>query len=136
MFMLLLLVTLLISIAISFAVMAVFSRPINAILFRIIADAISAAWLKYMKFAIFVVGISSGVRVGNFEQYLTPSRWDKDAKIVDFTTERWVLELYRTAIDALTGIAWMLLVFFMFALIAYVIVRFAENKLGTTRKPE
>src|SRR4051812_37155159 len=92
MFMLLLLVTLLISIAISFAVMAVFSRPINAILFRIIADAISAAWLKYMKFAIFVVGISSGVRVGNFEQYLTPSRWDKDAKIVDFTTERWVLE--------------------------------------------
>jgi len=130
MFILLLLVTLLISISISFAVMQVFAKPINAILYRIIADAISAAWLKYLKFAILVVGVSSGVRVREFEKYISPSRWDKDAKVVEFTTQRWVLELYQTAIETLQGIAWMLLVFFMFALVAYVIVRIAETKIG------
>lgn len=130
MFILLLLVTLLISIGISFAVMQVFAKPINAILYRIIADAISAAWLKYLKFSILVVGVSSGVRVREFEKYISPSRWDKDAKVVEFTTQRWVLELYQTAIETLQGIAWMLLVFFMFALIAYVIVRIAETKIA------
>ena len=44
-----------------------------------------------------------------------------------------MLELYRTVIDTLQGIAWMLLVFFVFALIAYVIVRLAEIK-GTRDK--
>ncbi len=134
MFILLLLVTLLISLAVSVAVMKAFSKPLNAILYRIIADAISAAWLKYLKFAILVVGISSGVRVREFEKYITPSRWDKDAKVVEFTLERWVLELYQTAIETLQGIAWMLLVFFMFALVAYVIVRIAESKLGEQAK--
>jgi hypothetical protein len=130
MFILLLVVTLLISIGISIAVMQAFSKSLNAILHRIIADAISAAWLKYLKFAILVVGVSSGVRVREFEKYIAPSRWDKDAKVVEFTMQRWVLELYQTAIETLQGIAWMLLVFFMFALIAYVIVRIAETKLG------
>lgn len=134
MFILLLLITLLISLAVSVAVMKAFSKPLNAILYRIIADAISAAWLKYLKFAILVVGVSSGVRVREFEKYITPSRWDKDAKVVEFTLERWVLELYQTAIETLQGIAWMLLVFFMFALVAYVIVRIAEARLGEQTK--
>lgn len=133
MFILLLLITLLISVGISFAVITVFSRPISAILYRIIADAISAAWLKYMKFAIFVVGVSSGVRVDSMDKYISPDRWAKDARIVEFTTDRWVLELYRTAINALQGIAWMLLAFFLFALVAYVIVRVAETKFGDKR---
>lgn len=134
MFLLLLMLSLSISIAISVAVMLAFSRPINAILYRIIADAISAAWLKYMKFAILVVGVSSGVRVHEFEKYITPSRWDKDAKLVEFTYERWVIELYQAAISTLQGVAWMLLIFFMFALIAYVIVRIAETRLGEQNK--
>jgi hypothetical protein len=134
MFILLLLVTLLISLGVSVAVMLAFSKPLNAILYRIIADAISAAWLKYLKFAILVVGVSSGVRVHEFEKYITPSRWDKDAKVVEFTVERWVLELYQTTINTLQGIAWMLLIFFMFALVAYVIVRIAETRLGEQAK--
>jgi ABC-type xylose transport system permease subunit len=133
MFMLLLLITLLVALGVSFAVAKAFAKPLDAILQRIIADSISAAWLKYMKFAILVVGVSSGVRVREFEKYITPSRWEKDAKVVEFTFERWVLELYRTAIETLQGIAWMLLVFFVFALVAYVIVRIAELKLGERR---
>ncbi len=42
--------------------------------------------------------------------------------------DRWIFELYRAAIETLQGIAWMLLVFFAFALIAYVIVRLGEAR--------
>jgi hypothetical protein len=98
------------------------------ILKRIIADAISAAWLKYMKFAILVVGISSGVRIYELEKYIMPARFDKENKLLELTFECWILEIYRTIIATLQGIAWMLLLFFVCALIAYVIVRVAEMK--------
>ena len=128
MFLTLLLVTLLVAFAVSFIVAKAFSKPIENILQRIIADEISVAWVKYMKFAILVVGISAGVRIYELEKYITPQRGDKEAKLVDLTAERWILELYRTVIETLQGIAWMLLVFFLFALLAYVIVRIAEMK--------
>ncbi|MGH8664567.1 MAG: hypothetical protein ACREUX_09900, partial [Burkholderiales bacterium] len=89
---------------------------------------ISSAWLRYLKFAMMVVGVSAGVRIYEIEKYITPQRRDKEARILELTSERWILELYRTVIEALQGIAWMLLVFFVFALIAYVIVRFAETR--------
>ncbi|GAA5786212.1 hypothetical protein GCM10007860_33040 [Chitiniphilus shinanonensis] len=132
MFLTLLLVTLVVASVVSLVVALVFSKPIDSILKRIIADEISVAWLKYLKFAILVVGVSAGVRIYELEKYITPERWDKDARIVLLTTERWVLELYRTIIEALQGIAWLLLVFFVFALIAYVIVRIAELRQGGT----
>ena len=40
--------------------------------------------------------------------------------------DRWIFEIYRTVILTLQSIAWMLLVFFVIALIAYVIFRIAE----------
>jgi hypothetical protein len=128
MFLTLLLVTLVLALAVSALVARMFTRPLESILNRIIADEISGAWLKYLKFAILVVGVSAGVRISELEKYITPLRYDKDARIVELTQERWVLELYRTVIETLQGIAWMLLVFFVFALIAYVIVRMAELK--------
>jgi hypothetical protein len=124
----LLLVTFVVALAVSIAMALVFSRPIKGILDRIIADAISAAWFRYLNFAILVVGVSAGVRIYALERYITPSRDDKDAKIVELTSDRWLLELYRTVIETLQGIAWLLLVFFAFALIAYVIVRAGELK--------
>lgn len=134
MFLLLLLVTLLVASAVSVGVAYAFAKPIDGILRRIIADEISAAWLKYLKFAILVVGVSSGVRIYQIEKYITPARIDKDARVLELTFERWILELYRTVIETLQGIAWMLLVFFLFALIAYVIVRIAEIKFGESRE--
>lgn len=128
MFLALLLVTLLIALAVSLLVVRAFAGPIDRILKRIISDEISEAWLKYLKFAILVVGISAGVRIYELEKYISPARWDKDAKILSLTGERWVLEIYRTVIETLQGIAWMLLVFFVFALIAFVIVRIAEMR--------
>ncbi len=128
MFLLLLIVTLLVALGASLTVVWMFTKPIDSILKRIISDDISAAWLRYLKFAIVVVGVSAGVRIYEIEKYITPQRHDKEARIIELTSERWILELYRTIIEALQGIAWMLLVFFVFALIAYVIVRIAEAK--------
>ena len=44
------------------------------------------------------------------------------------TRDRWVLEVYRTIIESLQGLAWLLLVFFAVALLAFVIVRVFELK--------
>jgi len=135
MFILLLAVTFVIALVVSYIVVRIFSGPLDDILRRIIADQISNAWLKYLKFAIYVVGISKGVRIFELERYITPAQYDKDARILTLTNERWVLEVYRTVIDTLQGIAWMLLVFFVFALIAYVIVRAFELKQKTPPGP-
>jgi glycosyltransferase involved in cell wall biosynthesis len=48
-------------------------------------------------FAIFVVGVSSGVRVWELERYITPMQPDAVEGLV-LTTERWILEVYRTII--------------------------------------
>lgn len=128
MFITLLAATFIISFVVSTIVVLFFSRPLDKILDRIISDQISGAWSKYLKFAIYVTGISSGVRIWDLEKYITKSQVYKDAEIVQLTTERWVLEVYRTIIGTLQGAAWMLLVFFVFALVAYVIVRVFEMK--------
>ena len=61
---------------------------------------------------------------------------DRDrVRIIAMTTERWVLEVYRTVIETLQGIAWMLLAFFAVALLAYVIVRLSELKRATSPAP-
>jgi hypothetical protein len=128
MFITLLVATFIISFVVSTIVVLFFSRPLDKILDRIISDQISKAWSKYLKFAIYVTGISSGVRIWDLEKYITKSQYYKDAEIVQLTTERWVLEVYRTIIGTLQGVAWMLLVFFVFAMVAYVIVRVFEMK--------
>lgn len=128
MFITLLIVTFLIALAVSFIIARVFSSPINNILKRIIADEISLAWAQYLKFAIYVVGISSGVRVWDLEKYITPPRDTENAVIIVLNSDRWILEVYRTIIGTLQGAAWMLLVFFLFALVAYVIVKISELK--------
>jgi multidrug efflux pump subunit AcrB len=129
----LLLITLLLAIVVSLAVARAFSTPLDNVLRRIIADEISAAWLTYLKFAILVVGVSAGVRIRAIEKYAMPLRGDKEARAFDFTFERWVLEIYRTVIETLQGIAWMLLIFFIFALVAHVIVRIAELRFGPVK---
>jgi sensor histidine kinase regulating citrate/malate metabolism len=125
MFITLLIATFIISFVVSSIVVLFFARPINKILDRIISDQISRAWSKYLKFAIYITGISSGVRIWDLEKYITKPQY-QGSEIVQLTTEHWVLEVYRTVIGTLQGIAWMLLVFFVFALVAYVIVRVFE----------
>ena len=127
MFLSLLGVTFLIALVVSFLLARIFTNPMGTILRRIIAEEISGAWLKYLKFVVYVVGISSGVRIWELEKYITPPAGRDNPQIVALNGERWVFEVYRTVIGTLQGVAWMLLVFFVFALLAYVLVKRREN---------
>jgi len=128
MFVSLLAVTFVIAIAVSFVVAKIFDRPIRGILTRIVAEEIGAAWQRYITFAIYVVGVSGGVRIYQLERYITSASPEGETLVL--TGERWTLEIYRTVIETLQSVAWMLLVFFVFALIAFVVVRGFELKHG------
>ena len=129
MFLLLLFATFAVALGVSFAVMWLFTKPVDSVLQRIIADEISAAWSKYMKFAILVVGVSTGVPVHDLERYVSATLGGREVQsAASLGFDRWIFELYRAGIEALQGIAWMLLVFFVFALIAYVILRIGEGR--------
>ena len=136
MFYYLIISTFALALLVSFIVMRLFSNSINAILARIIHDPIHEAWAKYTKFAGMVVGTSSGIRIYDMEKYITPLTYAENDKriVIELTQERWVLEIYRTIIETLQGLAWMMLVFFMVALIAYVIVRWSEIKYAVKSK--
>ncbi|MDZ7289663.1 MAG: hypothetical protein ONB44_10765 [candidate division KSB1 bacterium] len=125
MFLTLLLVTFCIAAVLSILVALLFKKPLSAILDRIVSTDLGSAWRRYLQFAIFVVGVSGGVRVWDLEKYINPA---KDQPLLVLNSDRWVLEVYRTIIGTFQSIAWMLLIFFLFALIAYVLVRGFEMK--------
>lgn len=128
MFVRLLIVTFVVALVMSTFVALLFSRPIGRILGRLVSDDLAATWRRYILFATFVVGISGGARLWEIEKYITP---DKEGNLLRLTSDRWIIEVYKTVIGSLQSIAWMLLVFFLFALIAYVTVRGFEMRKAT-----
>src|SRR5690554_2525637 len=130
MFFSLLLATFAVALIVSLCVVKAFSRPVRGILNRIIDDSISMAWHRYITFAALVVGVSGGVRIYSLERYIQPERQPEGeaAAPLVLNAERWTLEIYRTVLECLQSMAWMYLVVFLFALIAYVIVRIAERR--------
>lgn len=123
MFVTLLLITFVIAAATSTVLAWLFSKPLKKILGRLVTEELAPTWQRYLLFAIYVVGISGGVRVWEIEKYITP---DKEGKLLVLNSDRWVIEVYKTVIGTLQSVAWMLLIFFLFALIAYVVVRGLE----------
>ncbi|HQH71028.1 MAG TPA: hypothetical protein PK360_03005 [bacterium] len=132
--MMLLASTFVIAFAVSTLIVLIFNKPITSILNHIIPPDISYAWNRYLRFAIYVVGIGGGVRVYALEKYMTLQ--DPYKEIVPLTTERWLLEIYETVIGTLSSVTIMLLVFFVFALIAYVIVRIFEPRVAKPEDPK
>jgi len=118
--------TFVIAFVVASIVVLIFNNPIDSILKRVVPPDISPAWLKYLRFATYVVGISGGVRVWDLEKYLTVQEPYKE--IVQLNTGRWILEAYQTIIGTLSSTAVILLVFFVFALVAVVIVRLYEAR--------
>jgi hypothetical protein len=126
MIILLFLSTFVIALLISYIIVMLFNKSIESILKRVVPDEISYAWLRYMRFAIFVFGVGGGVRVWDMEKYLTPQEPSK--VVVELTSYRWVLEIYQTIISTLQSTAGILLAFFIFGLIAVVVVRLFESR--------
>lgn len=132
MFFALLVVTFAVALGVCWVVARLFTESVGSILKRLVTEELSAAWHRYVIFALYVVGISKGVRLYDLQQYVLPR--GKDEPIPVLTAERWTLEVYRTVIETLQGVAWMLLLFFLFALIAYVIVRGLELRRDRGRE--
>lgn len=130
MFITLLVVTFLIAGVVALLVARWFAVPVERILGRIVDPEMTFAWARYLRFAILVVGISSGVRIFQLERYISPWAGDPRAEILQLTRDRWVLEIYRTVIGTMQGIAWVLLIFFVVALLAFVVVRLGEARWG------
>jgi hypothetical protein len=134
MFVTLLLVTLLVSLATAAVVVQFFRAPIGQILDRIIGEHIAEGWKKFLVFALFVVGVSNGVQFWKLEQYLHPEGGPNVVgRPLDLTASAIALEVYRTIILVLQGLAWALLLFFSIALVAFAILRRGEMRSGAPR---
>ena len=135
MFFVLLLLTLGVALLTSLIVVLFFRRPIRQILDRIIGEDLASGWQRFLLFAIFVVGVSSGVQIWKLEQYVHPMPGvppgTRQVLALDATSI--ALEIYRTVIQTLQGVAWALLLFFVVALIAHAIVRRQESRSGERR---
>jgi hypothetical protein len=122
-----------IAFAVATLVVFIFNKPIDSILRQVLPDELSPAWAKYLRFALYVVGIGGGVRVWALEKYMIAQ--EPYNTIVQLTPERWMLELYETIIGTLQSTTILLLVFFVFALIAVVIVRIFERRGTKSQAP-
>jgi hypothetical protein len=125
MFMQLLVITFVVAAGTCTVAALLFAKPVNKILARLVSVELAPTWQRYILFAIYVVGISGGTRVWELERYINP---DKDGKVLALNPDRWVIEIYKTVLGALQSVAWMLLIFFLFALLAYVVVRGFEMR--------
>jgi len=123
----LLFTSLLIAALVSLIVIFSFKKSIKSIFLRIIGEDIAIVWQKFLTFALFVVGIASGVNIYKLERFIAPITEDKPRP--ELTPESWSLEIFRSIISTLGGLAWALLVFFLVALIAFVIVKGREKKM-------
>ena len=134
MFVTLLLVTLLVSLGTAALVVGFFRAPIGQILDRIIGEHIAEGWKKFLVFALFVVGVSNGVQFWKLEQYLRPVPAGPGGltRPLALTAGAIALEVYRTVILVLQGLAWALLLFFTIALVAFAILRRGEIRPGGT----
>ncbi|HEX8177804.1 MAG TPA: hypothetical protein VF543_22135 [Pyrinomonadaceae bacterium] len=132
MFLTLLIAEVLISLVISWYIVRILRQPIGKILNRITSDETSRAWLKYVKFAIYVAGLSGGVRLAERDiddfgmriMEIGSARFD--SRMYTYMVSRLTLEIYSTIIGALKGIFWFLALFFIIAASAFVILRVAE----------
>ena len=130
----LLVATFVIALAVTTFVAFIFAKPIDDILHHVVPVDISRAWGRYLRYAIYVFGIGGGVRVWDFEKYLVPTPPYNEA--VPLTSDRWMLEIYQTIIGTLQSTAGILLIFFVAALIAVVILRLFEARTPKTESPK
>jgi len=126
MFLVMLLVTLLVSLLTAGLTARFFDRAVARILARIVGDDLADAWHKYIQFTIVVVGVSGGVQLFELQKYIA-NKGDTGTPPA-LTVMSWCLEVYRTMIETLQSIAWMLLLFFLCGMIALVIMRGLEQR--------
>ena len=130
MYLILLVAEVVASLVISWYVVRALSQSIEKILNRITSDETSRAWLKYVKFAIYVAGVLGGVRVTESDINEFGLRMaERGYAAFEFRMVMvWglALEICATIIGALRSVFWFLTYFFIAAAIAFLIVRVIE----------
>ncbi|MEM7050166.1 MAG: hypothetical protein AAF604_10915 [Acidobacteriota bacterium] len=115
MFVWLLLATVAVSLGCSLVVSRVFDRPLRKIFDALVSESLAAAWHRYVKFAIYVIGVSGGVSIYHLQKFADG--------MGGLTRDRWLLESLRAFQSSLESLAILLLVVFLVALVAFVILR-------------
>ncbi len=113
---------------VSFGVMMMFARLISTIFGDIFQEkfCINSAFIKYVKCATFLVGISQGATLFGFDW----SFYETIKELVpnlDFNRVSWLTATYATIIETLRALAYMYSALFIIILIAYVIVTTREQ---------
>ena len=106
-------------------------RPhVRGILHRLVGESLADAWVNFLTFALYVVGVASAVRAYRLDRYVIKAH--EGAILAELNLNTWVLEIYQSVRSVLGGLAWSLMSFFIVALIAVIIVRAFELKRETT----
>lgn len=100
-----------------------FRIPVESLLKYLVERDVAEAWTKYIFFLLLVVGVASGTRIRLLEEYLAAASWNQTAIQSQMTQEFWVLEMYRTLIGSVEGIAWMLVLLALLGGGAYFFLR-------------
>lgn len=116
-------VSFLLALGVSYGVSKLCRDHVEAIANRFLAKNISAGTAKYLQFAIILVGISNGTRVRLLEDYMSAPAWSKPELAAQLTQELWAIALYHTLVDALLGIAWLLVAFALIAMFVVIAIR-------------
>src|SRR5215471_19017312 len=132
------------ALALSVTIARLSREAIDVVLRRFVVDpVVRSGFEKYIRFAIVVLGISGGTRVKPLQEYITAADYNKPALLAALTQEFWTLELYRTVMGTLEGVAGLLLLCIFLALIAPAVLRMLKveppKDLGPqakTREPE
>ena len=124
-------VSVVVAAVVSFGVMMVFARLISAIFGDIFQEKfrINNAFIKYVKYATFLVGVSRGA-IAHQLQFDVWSHYEtikEMAPNLDFHRVAWLTATYVTIIETLRALAYMYSALFLITLIAYVIVTVREK---------
>lgn len=123
--------SLVLAIVLSCAVALLFWKPVGSVLLHLLEEDVAAAWTRYVAFALVVAGVAAGTRVRLLEEYLAAPSWNQSALQGQLTREFWYLEMYRTAIGTVEGIAWVLLGLSLLAGTVHLLLR--KNKVNNAK---
>jgi hypothetical protein len=130
MFVALLVVLLSIALLITSVVVWLLRPHVRGILNRLVGESLADAWVSFLVFALYVVGIASAVQAYRLDKYVI--RAHERAILAELNLNTWVLEAYQSVRSVLGGLAWSLMSFFIVALVAVIIVRAFELKREMT----
>ena len=113
---------------VSFGVMMVFARLISTIFGDIFQDKfrINSAFIKYVKCATLLVGVSQGATFYGFDWSFYETIKEMVPNL-DFSRVSWLTATYVTIIKTLRALAYMYLALFLITFIAYIIVSAREK---------